>query len=67
MGQEDLLEKKMATHPNILAWEIPWIEEADRLQSMGSKRVEHKLATKKQTKKLLIYPHRSYMYTYIGT
>ena len=66
MGQEDL-EKKMATHFNILAWEIPWTQEPDRLQSVGSKRVGHDLATKKQTKKLLIDPHRSYMYTYIGT
>ena len=35
-GQEDLLEKEMATHSSILAWEIPWTEEPDRLQSMGS-------------------------------
>ena len=35
MGKEDPLEKEMATHPGILAWEIPWTEEADRLQSMG--------------------------------
>ena len=31
-----LLEKEMATHSNILAWEIPWTEDAGRLQSMGS-------------------------------
>ena len=31
----------MATHPSILAWEIPWTEESGRLQSMGSQRVEH--------------------------
>ena len=36
LGQEDLLEKKMATHFSILAWEIPWTEEPGRLQSMGS-------------------------------
>ena len=35
--QEDPLEKKMATHPSILAWRIPWTEEPDGLQSMGSK------------------------------
>ena len=40
MGQEDLLEKKMATHFNILAWEIPWTEEPDRPQYVGSKRVD---------------------------
>ena len=38
LGREDLLEKKMATHPSILAWKIPWMEEPGRLQSMGSQR-----------------------------
>ena len=36
---EDPLEKEMATHSRVLAWEIPWIEEPGRLQSMGSQRV----------------------------
>ena len=35
-GQEDYLEKEMATYSSILAWEIPWTEEPGRLQSMGS-------------------------------
>ena len=35
LGQEDSLEKKMATDSSILAWEIPWTEEPDGLQSMG--------------------------------
>ena len=35
LGQEDSLEKEMATHSSILAWEIPWTEEPGRLQSMG--------------------------------
>ena len=35
LGQEDPLEKEMATHSSILAWEIPWTEEPDTLQSMG--------------------------------
>ena len=35
LGQEDPLEKDMATHSNILAWRIPWTEEPSRLQSMG--------------------------------
>ena len=35
LGQEDLLEKEMATHSSILAWRIPWTEEPGRLQSMG--------------------------------
>ena len=41
LGQEDRLEKEMATHSSILAFEIPWMEEPDRLQSMGSQRVGH--------------------------
>ena len=36
LGQEDPLEKEMATHSSILAWEIPWTEEPSRLQFMGS-------------------------------
>ena len=36
LGQEDLLEKEMATHFSILAWKIPWTEEPGRLQFMGS-------------------------------
>ena len=36
LGQEDPLEKEMATHSSILAWEIPWIEEPGGLQSMVS-------------------------------
>ena len=36
LGGEDPLEKGMATHSSILAWEIPWTEEPVRLQSMGS-------------------------------
>ena len=41
LGWEDLLEKEMATHSSILAWRIPWMEEPDRLQSMGLQRVGH--------------------------
>ena len=40
-GQEDSLEKEVATHSSILAWEIPWTEEPGRLQSMGLQRVRH--------------------------
>ena len=36
LGQEDPLEKEMATHSSVLAWKIPWMEEPGRLQSMGS-------------------------------
>ena len=41
MGQEDPLEKEIATHSSILAWKIPWMEEPGRLQSMGLQRVRH--------------------------
>ena len=41
LGQEDPLEKGMATHFSILAWGIPWTEEPGRLPSMGSQRVGH--------------------------
>ena len=41
LGQEDPLEKKITTYSSILAWEIPWTEEADGLQSMGSQRVRY--------------------------
>ena len=41
LGQEDPLERGMATHSSTLAWEIPQTEEAGRLQSMGLQRVGH--------------------------
>ena len=41
LGQEDPLEKAIATHSSTLAWRIPWREEPGRLQSMGSRRVGH--------------------------
>ena len=41
LGQEDPLEKKMATHSSVYVWKVPWVEEPGRLQSMGSQRVEH--------------------------
>ena len=41
LGQEDPLEKEMATHSSILAWRIPWTKEPGRLQPMGSQRVGH--------------------------
>ena len=44
LGQEDLLEKEMATHSSILAWRIPWPEEPGWLQSMESLRVGHNWA-----------------------
>ena len=41
LSWEDPMEEGMATHANILAWRIPWIEEPDRIQSIGSQRVRH--------------------------
>ena len=41
LGQEDPLEKEMATHSSILAWRIPWTEEPGGLQSAVSQRVRH--------------------------
>ena len=41
LGQEDPLEKEMATHSSTLAWKIPWTEEPCGLQSMGLQRVGH--------------------------
>ena len=41
LGREDPLEKGMEIHSSILAWEIPWTEEPDGLQPLGSQRVKH--------------------------
>ena len=41
LGREDPLEKEVATHSSILAWEIPWTEELGGLQSMGLHGVRH--------------------------
>ena len=49
LGQEDTLEKEMATHSSILAWRIPWTEEPGGLQSTGSQKVRHNWATSLST------------------
>ena len=41
LGGEDPLEKEMAIHSSTLAWKIPWVEEPERTQSVGSQRVGH--------------------------
>ena len=41
LGQEDPLEKGMATHSSVLAWRIPWTEEPGGLEPLGSQRVRH--------------------------
>ena len=48
LGQEDPLEKDMATHSSILAWRTPWTEEPGGLQSMGSQKSQTQLVTKWQ-------------------
>ena len=48
LGREDPLEKEMATHYGILAWEIAWTEELERLQSMVLQRVRQDFTTKQQ-------------------
>ena len=48
LDQEDLLEKGMGTHSSVLAWKIPWTEEPGGVESMGSQRVGHNLATKQR-------------------
>ena len=48
LGREDPLEKEMATHSSILAWEIPWTEEPGGPQSMVSQSVGQDLVTKQQ-------------------
>ena len=53
LGWEDPLEEGMETHSSILAWEIPWTEEPGGLQSRGSQRIGHNLATKQQQIHLL--------------
>ena len=45
LGQNDPLEEEMATHSSILAWKISWTGEPGSLQSMGSQRFRHVLAT----------------------
>ena len=45
LGQENLLEKEMATHSSTFAWKIPWAEDPGRLESMGLQRVRHDQGT----------------------
>ena len=50
LGQEDPLEKEIATYSSILALKIPWTEEPGGLQSMGSQRARHNWAANTHTK-----------------
>ena len=51
LGQEDLLEKEMATHSSLHTWKIPWTEEPGGLQSMGSQRVGYDWVTSLYSKR----------------
>ena len=57
LNWEDPLEKEMATHSSILAWEIPWTEEPGRVQSMGLQRVRRDSATKQQQQNQILSYH----------
>ena len=52
LGQEDPLEKEMATYSSIISWKMPWTGKPGKLQSMGSQRVGHNLVTKPPPTKL---------------
>ena len=54
LGQEDPLEKEMATHSGILAWKIPWTEELDRLQSMESQKSWARLSDETTTTEIVL-------------
>ena len=63
--QEDPLEKEMATHSSILAWEIPWTEESGGLQYIGSQRLRHDLVTKQQQQQhFLLKYYSTHTHTY---
>ena len=55
LGQEDTLEKRMATHSNIIGWRIPWTEQLGGLQSKGSQRVKNNSATNTNTHRYIFY------------
>ena len=63
LGQEDPLEKEVAAHSSIFAWEVPWTEEPGRLHSIGSQRVGHDSVTQQlRTTTADVYQlHTSYM------
>ena len=62
LGREESLQKETATCSNILAWEILWTEESNRLQTLGSQRVRHNLVTKQQQQQLSRSPTISEIY-----
>ena len=63
LGREDSLEKEMAPHSSILAWEIPWTKEPGGLQSMRSQTAGHDRATKQQ----LTHTHTHTYFFHVGS
>ena len=59
LDQEDPLEKEMAAHSSNLAWKIPWTEEPDGVQCMGSQRAGHSFVTK--TMKIIQYSNSRFL------
>ena len=66
LHQEDPLEKEMVIHSNTLAWKIPWTEEPDKLQSMGSQRVGHNWATSLHFTSCCIQPIKLWLFTKVS-
>ena len=63
LGQEDLLEKEMTTHPSILAWKIPWTEEPFGLQSMRLQSIGHDLTKQPSCFTMVCCPTKWISYT----
>ena len=66
-GQQDPLEKGMATYSHVLAWKIPWTEESGGIQSMGSQRVKHKWETNTSTFSCQHTPPKSIMFRFYNS
>ena len=60
LGQEDALEKELATHSSILAWRIPWTEEPGGLQSTGLQRVDMTEVTQRTCMQVDLSPAHIY-------
>ena len=61
LGQEDPVEKEMATHSSILAWEIPWTEEPGKLQSVGLQKSKTQLSNSTTTNNNPIHKGSTFM------
>ena len=63
LGQDNPLEKEMATHSSILAWEIPWTEEPGGLQPMGSRKESDTILATKQQQQQVILERKKHIIT----